>query len=113
MDVSDGFVGDLAKMLRASGATAEVDLDRLPLSEAAREAVELEPGLFTVAATGGDDYELLLSVSPERAAAFEAAAAAAGVAVADIGVAGAGGAPPRFRRGGREIVFASGSYSHF
>ena len=113
MDVSDGFVGDLAKMLRASGATAEVDLDRLPLSEAAREAVELEPGLFTVAATGGDDYELLLSVSPERAAAFEAAAAAAGVAVADIGVAGAGGAPPRFRRGGRELVFVSGSYSHF
>ena len=38
MDVSDGLAGDLAKLCRASGVTATVDLDAVPLSEPARRA---------------------------------------------------------------------------
>ena len=40
MDVSDGLVGDAAKMLRASGVTGTLDLDRIPLSPAARAALQ-------------------------------------------------------------------------
>ena len=65
MDVSDGFVGDLAKMLDVSGVSARVPIYRLPLSPAARAAIAADPGLFEVAATGGDDYELLAS-APRR-----------------------------------------------
>ena len=39
MDVSDGLVGDLTKMLRVSGVTARVNLARLPLSRAATAVV--------------------------------------------------------------------------
>jgi thiamine-monophosphate kinase len=113
MDISDGFVGDLVKMLRVSGVTAEVDLARLPLSEAAREAIEADAGLFEIAATGGDDYELLASVPPSQAAAFEAAAAAADVPATRVGEVQAGSAPPRFQRDGREMVFPRGAFSHF
>ena len=63
MDVSDGFVGDLTKMLDASGVSARVSIFRLPLSQAARAAIAADPGLFEVAATGGDDYELLASAT--------------------------------------------------
>ncbi len=113
MDVSDGFVGDLTKMLRVSGVTARVELARLPLSPAARAAIEADPALFDVAATGGDDYELLAAVAPERSAAFEAAAAA-GVAVTLVGEAFAGAGPPVFiGRDGREAAFARGAFSHF
>src|SRR3712207_2888570 len=38
MDVSDGLAGDLAKMMRAGGVSAEVEVDRVPLSAAARAA---------------------------------------------------------------------------
>src|SRR5271154_5406092 len=38
MDVSDGFIGDLTKMLRVSGVPARVELERLPLSPAAAAA---------------------------------------------------------------------------
>ena len=114
MDVSDGLVGDLTKMLRVSGVTARVNLARLPLSAAAAAAVAADPALFEIAATGGDDYELLAAVAPESCDAFEAAAATAGVAATLIGEAFAGLEPPHFLgRDGREMAFQSGSFSHF
>src|SRR5271167_4984187 len=51
MDVSDGLIGDLVKMLRASGVSAGIDLARLPLSDAANAAISADPTLFEIAAT--------------------------------------------------------------
>src|SRR5271170_3761035 len=114
MDVSDGFVGDLRKMLVASGVSARVPIYRLPLSPAARAAIAADPGLFEVAATGGDDYELLASTAPESAPAFEAAAAAAGVPLTFVGEALEGRRPPSFiGPDGNPVLFGRGSYSHF
>ena len=114
MDVSDGFVGDLTKMLRVSGVTARVELARLPLSPAAAAAIAADPALFEIAATGGDDYELIAAVAPEQSAAFEAAAVAAGVAVTLVGEASAGAGPPQFvGRDGRAAAFRHASFSHF
>ena len=114
MDVSDGFVGDLTKMLAVSGVTARVAIYRLPLSRAARAAIAANPDLFVVAATGGDDYELIASVPPESAAVFEAEAAAAGVPVTFVAEAVAGYKPPHFiGPDGGTVTFPQNSYSHF
>ena len=114
MDVSDGFVGDLTKMLRLSGVSARVPIFRLPLSLAARAAIAADPDLFTIAATGGDDYELIASATPQSAPAFEAEAAAAGVPVTLIGEAIEGFGPPIFiGPDGNPVVFGRSSYSHF
>jgi thiamine-monophosphate kinase len=114
MDVSDGFVGDLSKMLRVSGVSARIELKNLPLSQAASAAIAADPALFEIAATGGDDYELLAAVAPACARDFEAAALAAGVALTCVGEALAGSAPPDFiGRDGREIHFRQGAFSHF
>jgi thiamine-monophosphate kinase len=114
MDVSDGFVGDLGKMLRVSGVTARIELPRLPLSLAAHHMIALDADFFEIAATGGDDYEILASVAPSDAAGFEAEAARAGVMVTRVGQAIPGAAPPRFFVGdGAEIAFERGAFSHF
>ena len=114
MDVSDGLVGDLAKMLRVSGASAVVELDRIPLSDAARAAIAAKPDLFGIALTGGDDYEILCTIPPAACAAFKEAAATVGVAAMRIGSVEAGTAPPRFRNvDGSFRSFARGSFSHF
>jgi thiamine-monophosphate kinase len=114
MDVSDGFIGDLTKMLNVSGVSANVLLDRIPLSPAARAAIAADPKLFEVAATGGDDYELLASARRESADVFEAAAAAAGVPLTFVGEAIEGWGPPIFiGANGDPVVFGHGSYSHF
>jgi thiamine-monophosphate kinase len=114
MDVSDGLIGDLAKMLRFSGVSGEIELAKLPLSAAAQAAIAADPALFEIAATGGDDYEILASVPPHRARAFETAAADAGVSVKCIGQALAGVGPPRFLgRDGVAVAFERGAFSHF
>jgi thiamine-monophosphate kinase len=65
MDVSDGLLLDALRLAGASGRTAEIALDSLPLSEAFREdrGTSLEARLF--AASGGDDYALLLALPPD------------------------------------------------
>lgn len=114
MDVSDGLVGDLAKMMRSSGASARVELARVPLSDAAGAACADERA-FEIVMTGGDDYEILCTVAKDSAPDFEKASASAGVAVARIGevinasaqacaLIGADGAPRSFARA---------SFSHF
>jgi thiamine-monophosphate kinase len=112
MDVSDGLVGDLAKMCRASGVAAEVDVARVPLSGAARAAIAAQPLLLETVLTGGDDYEILLTLSPDKLPAFRAAAVATGIAVTEIGRMSAGQGA-RFVHNGKALTFARPSYSHF
>ncbi len=112
MDVSDGLAGDLAKLCRASSVAAEIDVARVPLSDAVRAAVLVEPALIETALTGGDDYEIVATVAPEKLAAFQAAAQAAGVAVSEIGRAKTGEGA-RFIQAGKTLAFARPSFSHF
>jgi thiamine-monophosphate kinase len=112
MDVSDGLVGDLAKLCRAAGVAAEIDVASVPLSEAARGALAADPQLLETVLTGGDDYEILLTVRPERLAPLQADARQAGVAVTEIGRISAGEGA-RFIKGGKPLTFARPGYSHF
>jgi len=85
MDVSDGLVKDLDRLLRASGVAARLEAGDVPLSQAARRVVARVPERLAGLLTGGDDYEVLASIPRDRTAAFAAAAAAAGVPVSRIG----------------------------
>ncbi|MFO0990253.1 MAG: thiamine-phosphate kinase [Alphaproteobacteria bacterium] len=114
MDVSDGLAGDLAKLCRASGVSAEIAIEKVPLSPAAASAVAAAPDLFTTILTGGDDYEILLTLSPDRLESFRAAASACGVAVEPIGRIVEGEGLPTFTDpSGATRSFADGSFSHF
>ena len=111
MDVSDGLVQDLGHICRASGVAAEVDVALVPLSEPARLA---GPAWLSAILTGGDDYEVLMAVPPEREGALHAAAQAAGVAVSRIGRFAAGAPAVRLTGAdGRPMQVASGGWSHF
>jgi thiamine-monophosphate kinase len=112
IDISDGLAGDIAKLARASSAAAEIDVARVPFSDAARAAMTAEPALLETALTGGDDYEIALTLRPERLADFQQAARAVGVAVAEIGRIQAGEGT-RFMRGTETLTFARASHSHF
>ena len=112
MDISDGFAGDLAKLCRASKVAAEIDVGRVPLSDAARAVVAADAAAMETALTGGDDYEIVLTLGPDKLAPFRDAAKRAGVAVTEVGRIAAGEGA-RFLRDGKALTFARASFSHF
>lgn len=113
MDLSDGLIGDLAKMMRVSGTGARLFAAQVPLSEAAKGAISGDVGAFKQALTGGDDYEILASVAPDRAEALEAACREAGVPVTRIGDVTPGPGVDVLDEALQLMVFDRTSYTHF
>ena len=56
IDLSDGIATDAARLARASGTGAIIELERLPRATGAT---------IEQAATGGEDYELLAALPPD------------------------------------------------
>ena len=71
MDLSDGLGSDLGHILRASGVGARIDRQALPLSPALRRVcARLGWDAVQLAVSGGEDYELLFTCTPEAEAAI-------------------------------------------
>lgn len=64
IDVSDGLIGDLKKLLDASGVGGELDIERVPLSDAIKTHFN-ESDRTRFALNGGDDYELCFTAEPD------------------------------------------------
>ena len=83
-------------------------------ADAARAAVANEPALIEAILTGGDDYEILASVPLGKVDSLRQQATAAGVAITDIGTIVPGQGEVRLLgSGGKPLVFANPSFSHF
>ena len=114
MDVSDGLAGDLAKLCGASGVSAEIAIERVPFSDAAKRLIAADPGARELAVTGGDDYEILCSVPRDRMEALRNAALSSGIAVTEIGRIVEGEVTALLRDGqGMPLKFSRPSFSHF
>lgn len=97
-DVSDGLLSDLTHILRASGVTAQLDVDALLNSAAISPDLRTQPlaRTLTCALAGGDDYELILTAPATQRAALAQVAAQTQVPLTRIGhvVATAPSTPP-------------------
>ena len=113
MDISDGLAGDLAKLCRVSGVSAQIEVQKVPLSDAVRAVLDADPAALEIVLTGGDDYEILCVVSPDKAAALKAAASAVKVAITEIGTVGTGEGARLLGANGKALDYARPSFSHF
>lgn len=78
IDVSDGLLQDLGHLLRASHVGAVIEIDRLPISPAARSWIAADPAQRSLPLIAGDDYELLFTVAPEQWAMLDVPATVIG-----------------------------------
>lgn len=86
IDISDGLSGDLRHICEESHVGADLDLGALPLSPACRAYAAsrtLDP--VDLALTGGEDYELLFTVSPHQRSRLERTALKRGFSLTCIG----------------------------
>ncbi|MFN9473793.1 thiamine-phosphate kinase [Acidovorax sp.] len=86
MDVSDGLLGDLSHILKASGVGARIDTSLTAALMAHAGAAAGPEQLHQCTLAGGDDYELAFTAPPSQRAAVAAAAQASQTPVARIGV---------------------------
>jgi thiamine-monophosphate kinase len=113
MDISDGLIGDCAKLLAVSGKGGILRLVDVPKSVAVRAALRDNPKLIEQVVTGGDDYELLAAVSPANWERLQEACLQHGVMPVVIGtVTEASAGFCVLDEAGKDIRFAKGSYTH-
>ena len=93
IDLSDGLADGVRRLAEASGCGITIDAAALPIDPATRAAFGAL-GLDATAGTlaGGDDYELLFTVSPRNRGRFRSARAVLGTPVTRIGVVTPGNA---------------------
>jgi thiamine-monophosphate kinase len=114
IDISDGLVGDVGKLCKASGVSATIEASRVPLSPAAGKAVAKKPELLAELVTAGDDYEIVAAMEGSHCAGFEKEAQAHGVAVTAIGDVHAGsGEVEVLDEEGRPLNLERNGYEHF
>tara|TARA_R110000824_G_scaffold399843_1_gene606064 strand:+ start:149390 stop:150373 length:984 start_codon:yes stop_codon:yes gene_type:complete len=85
LDISDGLMADLGHLCQQSDLGARIEIARLPLSDAARSALNGTPSLLETVVTGGDDYELLFAAPASAAQHIDSVAAQSSTRVTRIG----------------------------
>ncbi len=103
IDISDGLVADLGKLVQASGVGAEIDIASLPISAAMLNRYDRDSA-EQFALTGGDDYELCFTAPAGSVAELDGIAAIGTVTDGDDVVC---------RLGDRIVEVDSSGYRHF
>lgn len=113
-DISDGLIADAGKIAFASGLGVQLDLDAIPLSDAAKAWLATVPdptGARLELASGGDDYELVITAPRARVEALRGACGMHGVSLTVVG-----GISPhegvRVISGGRQVEHGAGGWVH-
>ena len=110
LDCSDGLALDTLRLARASGVCVELHLDRLPIADGVeRVAAAAGREADVLAATGGEDYELVVTVDP---ADHERLSFALDVPLTVVGNVRAGSPGVRLLREGREVTVPRLGYEH-
>lgn len=106
IDISDGLVADAAQLARASNGAISLHAESIPLSNAAQKHRTM-PDFWNVIC-GGDDYELLFTISSDAASELHQIAAATGIALTRIGTVTSGGGTQLLDKNGETIPIETG-----
>ena len=113
LDVSDGLISDLGHLCTASGVGAVVTASAVPLSLPAARQVTNNQELLTSLVTGGDDYELVFTVPPEKRRAVEDLGKRLALRITRIGRIIDGQGVQIIDETGQEIEIKRPGYAHF
>lgn len=113
IDISDGLIADLGHITSASGCSAKIQLDDLPIHPTLTELCDSEQ-IYELALCGGEDYELCFTVPEKNRGALSVALAYSGVDFHCVGQMIAGQNPISLFRGQTPYQLeTSSSWDHF
>ncbi len=103
IDISDGLGADAGHLAAASECRLEIELSKVPVAEGVAQVAGGEREALELAAGGGEDYELLVTLPRDRLDAAAAAVAEAGSPLTEIGYATEGSGVTIRLEGGGEL----------
>jgi thiamine-monophosphate kinase len=103
IDISDGLGADAMHLASASDCRLEIDLDRVPVAEGVAEVAGGDEAALELAASGGEDFELLVALPREHFETAAQAVADAGSTLTEIGYVTEGQGVALRRPGGGEL----------
>jgi thiamine-monophosphate kinase len=88
IDISDGLLLDASRIAEASGLAIEIELEKIPVSREGDTFCDEgdRENQIMLLATGGDDYQPLITLSPTDFEAYREAAEEFDVTVTEIGM---------------------------
>jgi thiamine-monophosphate kinase len=112
IDLSDGLSSDLVHLCAESGVGAELDESLIPIDRSISSSDQRTSDALNMALNGGEDFELLFTVSPRKAAKLPKSID--GIAATCIGRITPGAERVRLlARDGTARPLAPGGYQHF
>lgn len=113
IDISDGLIADARHLAKASNVTLEIEIGSVPLSVEAQHYLS-NGGDVALLLTGGDDYQVLMSVNTSNTDEFCSLAAAENVRLTRIGqVIGGKGSVSVLNKKGETVTLDRSGFSHF
>jgi thiamine-monophosphate kinase len=112
IDISDGLVADLTHLL-STDLGARVELEHLPASNALEAAVPEPHQRWQLQLTGGNDYELLVTLDEQHLEAARASVRPLGLDLARIGRIDATGSLNCRLPDGTQLEMDNGGWDHF
>ena len=114
VDVSDGLLGDLQHILKASGVGAEIDTQQVLSTMASGPSSGLKPDdLLRLTLAGGDDYELVFTAPENQRQAIASASASSATPVTRIGKITAQPHLSLLDNNGQSLPHSFESFDHF
>ena len=112
-DVSDGLVADVGHLCALAGVGAQLSVSLIPLSQATRAALDVEPNLLPELLSSGDDYELVFTAPEGARDVLSRISSSVGVTITEIGSIVENPGVLVFDSDGSKIQFLKDGYQHF
>jgi len=112
IDISDGLLSDLGHICQASGVGATLYVEKLPCSQAVHDYIKVNND-WSLPLSAGDDYELCITIPPEKQMEVEQLAMNFECGLTQIGRIEAATGIRCLLANGQQLQSPSSGYEHF
>jgi thiamine-monophosphate kinase len=114
LDVSDGLLADVNHIAKGSDLQARIFSSKIPLSNAYQDVFQNTPDRgILLAATGGDDYEILFTAQPKKQEQILELSKELNIQITRIGVLTQGNDTLLLDKNNEEITVTNNGWTHF
>ena len=86
IDISDGLIADLEKVLNNQRLSYKIFFDKIPISNNLKRLISQKKCKKNLAISHGDDYQILFTASPNKSRIVKKTAKSLGIKISKIGI---------------------------